>query len=60
MSVEFVDLITALCTIRSDIEEPKLSTIAERTALDLLLDSLRERNLRVLQSGKTGRVARSR
>jgi len=52
MSVAFDEFITVLSTLKSDIEEPKVFTIAERTALDLLLESLKDRNLRILKRAK--------
>lgn len=49
MSAEFDHFIAALSDIKADIDEPKAFTIAERTALDLLLESLKERNQRLLK-----------
>jgi hypothetical protein len=55
MSVEFDNFITAVSTIKPVIEDARLLTIAERHALDLILDGLRDRNLQMLFAGENGR-----
>ena len=54
MSAEFDDMITSIYTIKSNIDDAAAFSIAERCALDLLLESLKNQNQRLLLVGERG------
>jgi hypothetical protein len=55
MSAEFDYFITVVATIKPAIDDARLQTIAERVALDLILDGLKDRLLQMLAAGENGR-----
>jgi len=56
MSAEFDDFVTALAGIAPEIEDATAFTIAEREAIDLMLDSFKVRNQRLLTIAERGRA----
>jgi hypothetical protein len=58
MSADFDNVISAVADMVAIVEDKRLFTIAERRALDLLLDGLKDRNRKVLSLAETVRGAR--
>jgi hypothetical protein len=58
MSAEFNNFISGIADLTAEVEDKRFFTIAERRALDLLLDGLKDRNLRMLSFAENGRAAR--
>jgi hypothetical protein len=59
MSAEFDHAVEALAAIVTEVDDKHLFSIEERRALDLMLEALKAKNLRLLSIGETGR-SRSR
>jgi hypothetical protein len=57
MSIESAEFVTVAAAIKPVIEDCRLLSIAER-ALDLILEGLKDRNLRVLSLAESGRGRR--
>jgi hypothetical protein len=60
MSTEFDNFISSLADFTAEVEDKRFFTIAERRVLNLVLDALKDRNLRMLSLAETGRGARTR
>jgi hypothetical protein len=58
MSIESDEFVTVAAAIKPVIEDCRLLSIAERQALDLILEGLKDRNLRVLSLAESGRGRR--
>jgi hypothetical protein len=59
LSAEFDDFVTAFYPITCSVEDPNTFTMAERCAIELMLDSLVSRNRHLIAVGETGRRPRS-
>jgi hypothetical protein len=58
LSAEFDNFVTAFYQITCSVEDANTFTMAERCAIDLMLDSLVSHNRHLIAVGETGRTLR--